>query len=104
MLQDRLCFVLLDGLWHHVQNVVHDSRVKLKVVVRLHALLRNRFGDTFTVAPLKLSSEEVAQPALKKGNNARHKEQPNALSRSPEATTRALADWTSIETIVDQAF
>jgi len=49
-----------------------------------------------------LSSKEVAQQALKKGNNSMHKKQPNTPFRCPETRTRALANWTSIETIVDK--
>lgn len=39
MLQDGASLVLLDTLWHHVQDVVHDSRSQLQVKVRLNALL-----------------------------------------------------------------
>ena len=70
------------------------------IVVRLHVLLRNRFGDAFTVASYELSSKEVAQPVLK-GNNVPDKVQPNAPSGCPETTIKAIADWTGIETIVD---
>ena len=67
-------------------------------------LLCDHFGDTFTIATLELSSEEVAQPALKKGNYAMHEEQPNVPSGHAETTTRALSNWTHIKTIVDQMF
>ena len=69
MLQDRLGFFLLDGLQCHVQNDMHDSCAKLEIAVQLHMLLCNHFGDAFTVVSFELSSKEVAQPALKKGNN-----------------------------------
>lgn len=39
MLQDGARLVLLDALWHHVQDVMHDSRSQLQVKVRLYALL-----------------------------------------------------------------
>lgn len=38
MLQDCARLVRLDSLWHHVQDIVHDCRAELQVVVRLDAL------------------------------------------------------------------
>ena len=39
MLQDGASLVLLDTLWHHVQDVMHYSCSQLQVKVRLNALL-----------------------------------------------------------------
>ena len=75
---------------------MHDSCVKFEIVVRLHALLHDHFGNTFTIASLELSSE-VVQPALEKGNYATHEEQPNVPSGCPEIITKALTDLASIE-------
>ena len=75
---------------------MHHSHVKFEIVVRLHALLHDHFGNTFTIVSLELSSE-VVQPVLKKGNYAMHEEQPNAPSRCPEIITKALTDLASIE-------
>ena len=69
--------------------------------MQLYMLLRNHFGNAFTVESSKLLSEEVAQPVLKKGNSVPHKEQPNMPSGCPESPTKAIANWTSIEMIVD---
>ena len=57
MLQDGLCLVLLDRFWHHVENVVHDSRTKLQIVMRFDSLLRDRLGNSFAVTTLELTSQ-----------------------------------------------
>ena len=41
MLQYGACLVLLDTLWHHVQDVMHDSRSQLQVKMGLNALFGN---------------------------------------------------------------
>lgn len=38
MLQYDTGLVLLDTLWHHVQDVVHHRRTQLQIEVRLNAL------------------------------------------------------------------
>jgi hypothetical protein len=50
VLQDGLGLVLLHALRHHVQDVVHDGRAQLEVVVRLDALLGHRLGNALLVA------------------------------------------------------
>jgi len=95
MLQDHLGFVLLDGLWRHVQNDVHDSHAKLEIAVQLHTLLCNCFGDAFTVASFELSSKEVAQPVLKKGNNT-------TLCRGTRWVLSKLDNYHSIPKVLEQ--
>lgn len=62
MLQDRLGLILLDRLWHHIQNIVHDSRTKLQIIVRLDTLLRDSLRDAFAVATLELTSQQISEP------------------------------------------
>ena len=57
VLQDRLRLVLLDGLGHHVQNIVHYRSAKLKVVVRLDTLLRHRLRDALAVTTFELTGQ-----------------------------------------------
>lgn len=57
MLQDRLRFVLLDRLGHHVKNIVHDCSTELQIVVRLDTLLRNSLCNALAVSSFKLTSE-----------------------------------------------
>ena len=64
MLQDRLCLVLLDGLRHHVENIVHDGRSKLKVVVGLDTLLSDRLRDAFAVSSFELTGKQVPEPRV----------------------------------------
>lgn len=46
MLQNRLGFILLDSLGHHVENVVHDCGSKLEIKVRFNPLLGDGLCDT----------------------------------------------------------
>jgi len=62
MLQNSLGLILLDRLRHHIQDIVHDSSSQLKIVMRFHALLRDRFRDTFAIPAFELTSKQVAQP------------------------------------------
>jgi len=58
---------------------MHDSSLKLKVVMGLDTL----FGDNL---------------------NTTHEKQPDTPTRSPEADTRTFTNGTCIEAIVDQVF
>ena len=69
MLQNGLGLVLLDRLGHHVEDVVHDRRTELQVEVRLDALLGDRFGNSFAIAPLELAGEKVSEPKNKRISN-----------------------------------
>mmetsp|Transcript_21771 Transcript_21771/g.52021 ORF Transcript_21771/g.52021 Transcript_21771/m.52021 type:complete len:220 (-) Transcript_21771:2237-2896(-) len=44
VLEDGPRFVLLDALWHHVQDVVHDRGAELEIKVALDALLGHGLG------------------------------------------------------------
>lgn len=59
MLQDGLRLVLFDGLWHHVQDIVHDSRTQFQVVVGLHSLLCYRLGHAFTISAFELTCKQI---------------------------------------------
>ena len=96
--------VLFDALWHHVQDVMHDSSTKLKIIVRLDALLCDSACNALGLPPLKLPSQQVAQPALEQRDNASQEEEPYAPHRGPETHTGAFANGTSVESIVHKVF
>lgn len=62
MLKDSLCLILLDRLRHHIKNVVHNSSTELKIIMGLDSLLGDSLRDTFAVAALELTSEQVSEP------------------------------------------
>ena len=96
MLQDGAGLVLLDPLWHHVQNVVHHSCTQLQVKVALNSLLCDRLGHALGVSALELSREEVTQPSLQQGDNASHEEHPHSPPWCPDTNTRTLAHRTLV--------
>ena len=102
MLQNRLRLVLLDRLRHHVEDIVHDGSAELEVVVRLHTLLRDRLRDALAVTAFELTREQIPEPTLEERDNATHEKQPYTPAGRPETDTRALADWTRIEAVVDE--
>ena len=120
MLQNGLRLVLLDRLGHHVEDVVHHGSTQLKIIVRLHTLLRNGLRDTLAVTSFELTGKQVSKPrvptsdhvkvresskclpSLKKRHDTTHEEQPDPPARCPETNTRSLADRTSIEAVVDE--
>ena len=102
MLEDRLGLVLLDALWHHVEDVVHHRCTQLEIVVRLHALLRHSLGSAFAVAALELTREQVTEPAFEQRNDAAHEEEPDSPAWCPETNTGTLADRTRVESVVDE--
>ena len=102
VLEDGARLVRLDALRHHVEDVVHHRRAQLEVKVGLDALLRYRFGDALGVPALKLSREQVSEPTLEERHNTTQEEEPHAPARCPEATPRALAHGTGVETVVDE--
>mmetsp|Transcript_36325 Transcript_36325/g.81860 ORF Transcript_36325/g.81860 Transcript_36325/m.81860 type:complete len:205 (-) Transcript_36325:1970-2584(-) len=101
VLQNSFAFVLLDPFWHHVQNIMHDSRTELKIIMRLDTLLCNRFSNTFAVSALELSSKEISKPSLQQRHYSSQKEEPDTPTRSPKSTSRAFANWSSIESIIN---
>jgi len=62
MLQDGLGLVLLDRLWHHVQDIVHHRSTQFQVIMRLDTLFRDGLRDAFAVTALELTGEEVTKP------------------------------------------
>ena len=93
MLQDGPCFVLLDSFRHHVQNVVHDCCPELQIIVTLHSLLSDCFCDSLGVATLKLPGKQIAQPSLKKWDNATQEKQPDTPPWRPDPAAWAFANW-----------
>ncbi|RUS16871.1 hypothetical protein BC937DRAFT_90706 [Endogone sp. FLAS-F59071] len=97
MLQDGLALIGLDPLRHHIDNIVHDRRAQLEIVMRLDALLRNRLGDTLRVSSFEMSREQVSEPSLEQRHNAAHEKEPHAPPRRPNPNARALAHWPCVE-------
>ena len=62
MLKNGLRFVLLDGLRHHVQNVVHNGSTQLKIIVGFDTLLGDCLGHTLAIPTFELASKQVTQP------------------------------------------
>ena len=102
VLKDGLRLVLLDRFWHHVQDVMHNSRAQFEIEVRFYTLLRDRLRDTFRIATLELTCEQVAEPTLEKGHNTPHEEEPYSPSGGPEATSRALSNRTGVEAVINE--
>ena len=101
MLHDDAGLVCLDALWHHVQNVMHDRGTQLKIILAFDALLRDSLCHTLVCAALKLSSKQVAKPALKQWHNTAQEKEPHTPSGRPEANTRAFAHRACVEPVVD---
>ena len=57
VLQNRLRLVLLDRLWHHVKNVVHNRGTQLEIIMRLDTLFRDSLRNTFAVSAFELTSK-----------------------------------------------
>lgn len=81
---------------------MHNGSAELKIVVRLDTLLRDRLRDTLTVTTLELTREQVAEPTLEERDDATHEEQPYTPAGCPETDTRALANRTRVEAVVDE--
>ncbi len=62
MLQDGASLVLLDALWHHVQDVMHHSCSQLQVKVRLNALL-SHLQSAHRLSQLLPNCPRVNRPA-----------------------------------------
>jgi hypothetical protein len=120
MLQNGLRLVLLDGLRHHVQDIMHNSSTQLKVIVRLNTLFGHGLCNTLAVSAFELAGQQIAQPmrgiliskhfeitigfnepSLEKRNNSTHEEQPDTPAWSPEPTSGALANRACVEPVVD---
>ena len=101
MLHDCLGLVGLNPLRHHIHDVLHDCCSELKIIVRLGSLLCYYFDKSFGMPALKLSSQQVPEPSLKKRYNASQEKQPHSPSRRPYTHTWPLTYRPSIETIVN---
>ena len=99
MLKNCAGLVLLDALWHHVQNIVHNRCAQLEVEVAFNALLGYSLGDSFAVATFELAGKEIAQPTLEKRNNTAKEEQPDSPARSPNTDTGTLTDRAGVESV-----
>ena len=101
MLEDGPGLVLLDALWHHVQDVVHHCSSQLQVKVTLHSLLRHCLGHTLRVPTFELSGEEVSEPALQEWDHTPQEEEPHPPARGPHPNPWPLPHRTCVETVVD---
>lgn len=79
--------------WNIILIGTHRSS-ELEVEVALNPLLGDRLGDTLGVTTLELTRQQVTQPALQKGSDATHEEQPYSPAGRPEPTARAFTYWT----------
>ena len=102
MLQNGLGLVLLNTLGHHVEYVVHDGSAQLQIVMRLDALLGDRFGDAFRVTSLELTREQIAKPTLEQWRDATQEEQPDAPAGRPKSTAGSFAHRTRVKSIINK--
>ena len=73
MLQNGLRLVLLDGLGHHVQDIMHDSSAKFKIVMRLNTLLGHGLCNTLAISAFELAGQKISQPRVLVSNAAKSK-------------------------------
>jgi len=64
MLQNSLRLILLYRLGHHVQNIMHDSSTKFKIIVRFNTLLGHSLRNTLAISAFELASQKIAQPRV----------------------------------------
>lgn len=69
--------------------------------MRFDTLLRHGLGDSFRVTALEMSSKQVAEPTLQQWNDTTQEEEPYSPAWRPESTSRTLADWSSVEAVID---
>lgn len=62
------------------------SSSQLQIKMALHSLFSNSFSNTFAVTTLKLTRQQISQPAFQKRCDTSHEEHPDSPTRSPEAT------------------
>jgi len=104
MLQNGLGLVCFDTFRHHVIYIHDHSRSQLQVILRLNSLLSYSLSCALRVSPLELSSQQIPQPTFQEWNDTSEEEKPDSPAGGPETDTRAFANWTGIETIIDQVF
>jgi len=64
MLQNSLRLILLDGLGHHVQDIMHDSSTKFKVIMRFNTLLGHGLCNTLAISAFELAGQKISQPRV----------------------------------------
>ena len=64
MLQNSLRLILLDGLGHHVQDIMHDSSTKFKVVMRFNTLLGHGLRNTLAISAFELAGQKISKPKV----------------------------------------
>jgi hypothetical protein len=64
MLQNGLRLILLDGLGHHVQDIMHDSSTKFKVIMRFNTLLSHGLRDALAISAFELAGKKISQPRV----------------------------------------
>ena len=92
MLQNGPGLVLLDALWHHVQDVMHHGCSQLQIEVGLDPLLGDRFGDALGMSSLELTRQKVSEPSLQKRGHTAHEKEPNSPAWCPKSTPGAFSD------------
>jgi hypothetical protein len=73
---------------------MHDSSLKLEVVMGLDRLFDDSLHNALRITSLELAHEEITKPAFKKWHDTMHEEQPDMPTRSPEADTKTLTNGT----------
>jgi hypothetical protein len=63
MLQDGLRLILLNGLRHHVKDIVHHRSGQFQIMVGLNTLFRNGFCNTLAVTAFGLAHGNVSEPS-----------------------------------------
>ena len=74
----------------HERIVAAHSCSQLQVKVALNPLLGNCLGNSFGVATLKLTREEVPKPSFQQWDNTTHEEHPHTPARGPDSNTWSL--------------
>ncbi len=93
--------IYLETLWHHVQDIMHNSCSQLEIEVAFHALFGDCLCNTLALTTLELAGKQIAQPSFQQRDNASHEEKPDSPAGSPESDTGALPHGSRVESIVD---
>lgn len=64
--------------------------------------MSHRLGNALALPALKLSSQQIAQPAFQQRNNATKEEQPDTPHWRPETYSRSLTHRACVEAVVYQ--
>jgi hypothetical protein len=102
MLKDGSRLGGFNSLGHHVQDIMHNGRSELELVIGLNALLRHRLGNALVVTSLEMTREKVSKPPLEQRDDSTKEKEPHSPAGSPETATRTFTDRTGVKTVVDQ--